>query len=94
VNGFYRFYPQGAALSGFYIGGRLAYHRVDDDFDDDDEGNAFGVGFDLGYTWLLGADRNFYIGLGIGATRLFGGDIDGDRVVIPSIRLINIGFAF
>ncbi len=91
LNGFVRYYPQGAALSGFSLGGRLGIHSVSDD---DDEGEAYGMGVDIGYSWLLGSERNFYIGLGIGATRLFGGDIEGGRVVIPSIRLINIGFAF
>jgi hypothetical protein len=61
--------------------------------DDDDEGSAFGFGFDVGYSWLLGAERKFYIGLGIGATRLFGGDID-ESVTLPSIRLLNVGIAF
>jgi hypothetical protein len=91
LNGFFRYYPQGAALSGFSLGGRLGFHSVSDD---DDEGNAFGLGVDIGYSWLLGSKRNFYIGLGIGATRLFGGDIEEGRVVIPSIRLVNLGFAF
>ena len=90
-SGFYRFYPQGAALSGFSLGGRLGYHRISDD---GDHGDAFALGVDLGYSWLLGAKRNFYIGLGLGATRLFGGDVDDGRVVIPSLRLINVGFAF
>ncbi|MBT8396130.1 MAG: DUF3575 domain-containing protein [Gemmatimonadetes bacterium] len=91
LNGFLRYYPQGAALSGFSFGGRLGFHNVSED---DEDGEAFALGVDLGYSWLLGSKRNFYIGLGIGATRLFGGDIDGGRVVIPSIRLINLGFAF
>jgi hypothetical protein len=90
-SGFYRHYPQGAALSGFSLGGRLGYHRVSDD---DDDGDAFALGVDLGYSWLLGSKRNFYIGIGIGATRLFGGDVDEDRVVIPSLRLVNVGIAF
>jgi len=91
LNGFFRYYPQGAALSGFYFGGRLGIHQGSDEFD---EGHAYGLGVDIGYSWLLGSNRNFYIGLGIGASRLFGGDLEEDRVVIPSIRLINVGFAF
>jgi len=95
LNGFFRYYPQGAALSGFYMGGRLGVHQgsVDDGYEDD-EGHTYGLGVDIGYSWLLGESRTFYIGLGIGASRLFGGDLDDGRVVIPSIRLINVGFAF
>lgn len=86
-----RFYPQGAALSGLFFGGRAGVHRVSDD---DESGVAFGVGFELGYNWLLGADRNFDISIGAGATRLFGADLEGDSVTIPQIRLVNIGYAF
>jgi hypothetical protein len=93
LHGFLRYYPQGAALSGFSLGGRLGLHHVTDEEDDDSE-NAFGLGVDIGYSWLLGADRNFYIGIGVGATRLFGGDVGSDRVVIPSVRVLNIGWAF
>jgi len=91
LNALYRYYPQGAALSGFYFGGRGGVHRVSDDHD---SGTALGVGFDLGYTWLLGESQNFYIGMGIGATRLFGGDLDDSSATIPNLKLVNIGFAF
>jgi len=91
LNAFLRYYPQGAALTGFSLGGRFGYHSVSDD---DEEGHAYGLGVDLGYSWLLGSERNFYIGIGIGATKLFGNDLEGDRVVIPSLRLVNIGYAF
>lgn len=91
ITGFLRYYPQGAALTGFYIGGRGGLYRVSDD---DDSGTAFGLGFDLGYSWLLGARQNFYIGLGIGATRLFGGDLEDFSTTVPNLRLLNVGIAF
>lgn len=91
LNGFYRYYSQGAALTGFYLGGRLGFHKGSAE---DEDVHAYGLGIDVGYSWLLGSNRNFFIGIGIGATRLFGGDVDEGRVVIPSLRLLNIGFAF
>jgi hypothetical protein len=97
LNGFYRYYPQGAALTGFYLGGRLGFFGVSDDDDADaadGDGHAFGFGIDVGYSWLMGANRNFYLGIGIGATRLFAGDLDDDSVTLPTIRLLNVGFAF
>ncbi len=71
----------------------MGFHQVSDD-NADDEGHVYGLGVDIGYSWLLGAKRNFYIGMGIGATRLFGGDAADERVILPSIRLINVGIAF
>lgn len=91
VNATYRFYPQGAALTGFYFGPKAGIHRVDDLTQD---AVVFGAGFELGYNWLLGVDRNFAIGLGLGASRLFGGDLDEDSVYLPTARLVNVGWAF
>lgn len=92
VSGFLRFYPQEAAFTGFYLGGRLGVHNVEEH--NDDSHTAFGLGVDIGYTWLLGPGRSFYVGVGIGATRLFGGDLGSASGTVPSIRLINIGIAF
>ena len=88
---FYRFYPQGASLTGFYIGGRGGVHRVSEGRE---SGTAFGLGFELGYGWLFGAKRNFAVSLGAGATRLFGGDLHGASPLIPTLRLVNIGWSF
>lgn len=88
VQAFYRYYPQGASLTGFYIGARAGMHHMSDDLD---SGAAAGVGFELGYSWLLGSRRNFAISVGAGATRLFGGD---GSVVIPTLRLVNVGWSF
>ncbi|MBT8396896.1 MAG: DUF3575 domain-containing protein, partial [Gemmatimonadetes bacterium] len=91
VSGFLRFYPQEAAFTGFYFGGRAGVYNVDDG---EESYTAFGLGVDIGYTWLLGPSRAFYIGMGIGATRLLGGDLGDASGTVPSIRLINIGIAF
>jgi hypothetical protein len=88
---FYRYYPQGASLTGFYIGGRGGVHRVSAD---GESGTAFGLGFELGYGWLFGADRDFAVSVGAGATRLFGGDLHGASPLIPTLRLVNIGWSF
>lgn len=92
VNGFLRFYPQGAAFTGFYLGGRAGVHNVDSG--ENDSNTALGIGVDIGYSWLLGPSRAFYVGLGIGATRLFSGDLGDASATIPSIRLINVGISF
>lgn len=91
VQAFYRYYPQGASLTGFYLGGRGGVHRVSDHGDGT---HAFGLGFELGYGWLLGAKRNIAVSVGAGATRLFGGDLVGHSVFIPTVRLVNVGWSF
>lgn len=91
LQAFYRYYPQGASLTGFYIGGRGGLHRVSDD---ESAEHAFGLGFEVGYGWLFGAKRNFGVSVGAGATRLFGGDMRGHSVLIPTLRLLNIGWSF
>lgn len=91
VTALYRYYPGGKALNGFYIGGRGGVHRVGVE---GASASAFGAGFELGYDWLLGRRKNFAVGIGAGATRLFGGDVDGARVIIPTVRLVNIGWSF
>ena len=91
LNVTYRFYPQGAALTGFYFGPKAGVYRVSDL---DEDAVVFGAGFDLGYNWLLGVNRNFALGLGIGASRLFGGDLDDASAYLPTVRLVNVGWAF
>ena len=92
LNLFTRYYPQGAALSGFYLEGRWGVYRGSDA---EGSGHAFGLGVHVGYSWLLGASQKFYISLGVGATRLFGGDMpDGVSPTLPDIRLLKIGVAF
>ena len=39
-------------------------------------------------------NRNFALGLGIGASRLFGGDLEDTSAYLPTVRLINVGWAF
>jgi hypothetical protein len=102
-----RYYPQARPFAGFSIGGSLGYGQLTDeeDFDEfitdsqqQDDGmtsSAFIVGIELNYNWLVGRDRRFFIGSGIGARRLLGSDVESDiPVVIPSIRLVNVGFTF
>ena len=93
---FGRYFPQGAAMTGFYFGGRVGVHHVTDDddfFDDREESNSrFSIGVDIGYDWLLGRKRNVLIGLGVGGNRLLGNDNLGLEAY-PTARL-NIGFAF
>ena len=84
-----RCYPTGHALSGFYFGARTGVYDVEEGSTDD---LFVGVGFELGYTWLLGEEPAFQISLGAGASRIIGGSID-DPEVLPHIRLVNVGLA-
>jgi len=86
-----RYYPSGTALRGFYLGGRGGVYRLSDGLD---SGTFFGAGFEIGYDWLLGSRQNVGLSIGIGATRLFGGDLEGAPLAIPTLRLLNLGIAF
>ena len=44
LTGFLRYYPQGAALTGFFFGGKFGVHRVEST---DEDGTALGFGIDL-----------------------------------------------
>jgi hypothetical protein len=86
---FWRYYPQGTPFDGWAFGAKLGITRVDN-------GTYPGFGFDVNRSWLMGANQNFYVGLGFGLKRLLGaGDQDGfDARFIPTIRLVNVGFTF
>jgi hypothetical protein len=88
--GFWRYYPSGAN-GGFFFGLDLGLTGLEET---GDSHTVLGAGFELGFNWLLGARRNFYISLGAGADRLFGGDLGDASAVIPTVRIVNIGFAF
>jgi hypothetical protein len=92
-----RYYPQGAALTGFYVGAQAGVHQTGVEqtrYRERHRTVFFGAGADVGYAWLFGRQRNVSLTLGIGTTRLFGGDLDGSSFVIPNIRLFNVGVAF
>ncbi len=102
---FGRYFPQGAALTGFFIGGRMGFHRISYDSYDFDPINfqtiprrktdtRGAIGIDVGYEWLLGKKQNVLIGLGGGGMRLFGGDDDDNIVAAFPTGRVNVGFAF
>lgn len=87
-DGFWRYYPQGTPFDGWAFGAKLGVTRVD-------EGTYAGFGFDVNRSWLMGTDRNFYVGIGFGLKRLVGtGEASFDTIFIPTFRIVNVGFAF
>jgi hypothetical protein len=89
-----RWYPQGAALDGFYLGARTGAYRFVNYRDDSSV--SPGVGLELGYAWLFGANRNVSVGLCVGLTRLFGSGANGydSPQILTNVRLANVGIAF
>ena len=89
VGGFWHFYPGGRALQGFYIGGRVQLHHGSALHE---SANFGGVGFELGKNWIIG--RRTLVGIGAGATRLFGGSLAGESLTLPTFRIANVGITF
>ena len=55
---------------------------------EEDRGPHLGLGFELGYAWLLGSEQRLSMSIGFGATRVLNGE------PIPVLRLVNVGWAF
>jgi hypothetical protein len=95
VDVFYRYYPSGRPLDGWAFGAKVGLTMVDDDTVDSDGDTFFGYGFDVNRSWLIGKKNNFYVGVGFGLKKLVGAsDESFDLEYIPTIRIINVGFAF
>ena len=100
VNTAFRYYPNGTIFRGFYLGPRIGLfwvsnrfvHYTDQGQDvvgiELDRGPHLGLGFELGYAWLLGSERHLSMSIGGGATRVLNGE------PIPVLRLVNVGWAF
>ena len=89
-----RYYPNGKVFRGFYLGPRVGVFWSSQEQEEggidpvEDLGSHIGLGFELGYAWLVGSERHLSISIGGGATRMLNGP------PIPVLRLINIGWAF
>jgi hypothetical protein len=94
-----RYYPSGTAPNGFSFGASAGFTRIaeDDPLGDETSVTAPGFGIQLEYSRLLGAQRRFYLGGGIGAKALFFDEdefTDDDILArYPTARLA-VGFAF
>lgn len=92
VNTAFRYYPNGTTFKGFYLGPRIGLFWVSQGQDivgiEEDRGPHLGLGFELGYAWLLGSDQHLSMSIGGGATRVLNGE------PIPVLRLVNVGWAF
>ena len=94
-----RYYPEARPFQGFSFGGSVGVTRVKGtDNTSQTTGSASGpsMGVMLDYNWLLGAQRAFYVGLGVGAKAVFISDKDiSDNATVryPTAR-ISVGWAF
>jgi hypothetical protein len=96
-----RYYPSGDVLNGMSFGLTVGptFVSADDDLDGETEADedltAFGIGFEIARSHLMGVDRHFYYGYGAGFKRLFvvSGMESGAELALPTLRL-SIGYAF
>lgn len=90
-----RFYPNATPLEGFSLSGILGYTSITENLTDE-TGSAMTLGVDLGWSWLFGQPKRWFLGIGLGAKRYFGEDtIGGEEITLflPTARL-NFGLAF
>jgi len=87
LDAFWRFYPEPTptAFQGWAFGLKAGVTSVNSN-------TYLGAGFDVDRSWLLGKNENFYVSIGLGLKRLFGHD--AGLKFVPTIRLVNIGYAF
>ena len=87
LDAFWRFYPEESLhpFEGWSFGLKAGATALDSN-------TYFGAGFDVDRSWLLGRNENFYVGIGLGLKRLFGHD--AGLKFAPTLRLVNIGYAF
>ena len=83
-----RYYPQGGALNGVYLGARTGYIDISDDSD------GFVAGFEIGRAWLFGPRQNVSFSIGAGLDRYLSKTPRHSPNVIPVLRLLNVGVAF
>jgi hypothetical protein len=95
-----RYYPSEQGLRGFSIGPTVGYTHVVDGQDcfgscgGSNTTNAFTVGMQFDYSWILGPSQHFGIELGLGAKRLFyQKNSGGGSSALPTGRL-SVGYSF
>jgi hypothetical protein len=93
-----RYYPSGDPLRGlsFGITAGPTYISAGESIAGEDESyTALGVGFEVARSHIMGVDRRFYYGYGLGGKRLYfvDDDAEGVQFFIPTLRL-SVGYAF
>ena len=94
-----RYYPEGHAFQGFSFGGSVGVTRLTASDNSSSTGSSASgpsIGVMLDYNWLLGAEKSFYVGLGLGAKTLFISDksvADEATLHYPTFRL-SVGWGF
>jgi hypothetical protein len=88
---FARYYVSGSAFEGWNLGVKIGLTSISGDGVSGSE-TAFGYGFDINRSWLVGATEQLYISTGVGLKRI----IAGDRFVeyVPTLRIVNVGWRF
>ena len=92
-----RYYPQEMAPEGFFLGGRFGalsqrYYAWETGPEEYAWDTNPAISLEVGYDWLLGSGKDFYLSFGGGVTRVLG-DTRGEEFW-PIIRIANVGWAF
>ncbi|MGQ0647763.1 MAG: hypothetical protein ACT4P7_09320 [Gemmatimonadaceae bacterium] len=92
-----RFYPNEEAPKGFSVGLAGGITRVSEDFisEADESETRPTIAVIIDYNWLLGKNKRFVVGAGVGAKRILGtsGDYSDVSVAYPTARF-QIGLRY
>jgi len=95
----FRYYPSEIVLRGFSIGASVGMLRYSDigvtEVRETLDTPTFGIILD--YNWMLGAQRRFIVGTGIGAKRILASSEERDRVNLDRAQItgrFTVGIAF
>jgi len=88
---FARYYPSGRAFDGWNLGVKAGITTISSDGISENE-TAFGYGFDINRSWLLGPTDQLSISVGFGLKRIVAGDSYLEYV--PTFRIVNVGWRF
>jgi hypothetical protein len=102
-----RLYPNERAASGLWFGGQFGLRQIEENLEiidttrpldelelETNTSDFIVVGFEIGFTYLFGVNRNYSLSVGAGVNKYFGDELEDVSGTLPTLRLVNLGLGF